>query len=128
MSDFIDFSTLKRPSSPNTYLIAPDGLCQNATPDGQAPVYEMTPSDLARAVRGAAEQQGAKQLEVSSNGLKLSYIDVTPLMRFKDDISVEILAAGAGQSTLAVYSRSRVGYSDLGKNAKRVRALLSALG
>jgi uncharacterized protein (DUF1499 family) len=33
----------------------------------------------------------------------------------------------AGRSTLAIYSASRVGYSDLGANAKRVGEILTSL-
>ena len=45
---------------------------------------------------------------------------------FKDDIVVRIRPAGAG-STLDIRSTSRVGVSDLGANAKRIRAFLTAM-
>ena len=50
--------------------------------------------------------------------------------RCKDDIDVAALAVATDEnrSQLAVYSRSRIGYSDLGANAKRVRMLLEKLG
>jgi uncharacterized protein (DUF1499 family) len=60
---------------------------------------------------------------------RISFIAVTKLLRFKDDVDILVLPVPGHdhQSTLVVYSRSRVGYSDLGTNGKRVNALLSAL-
>ena len=60
---------------------------------------------------------------------RIRFIAVTRLLRFKDDIDILVLpvAEHDHQSTLVVYSRSRIGYSDLGTNGKRVNALLSAL-
>ena len=45
---------------------------------------------------------------------------------FRDDIVVRIRPAGTG-SILDVRSTSRVGVSDLGANAKRVRAFLAVM-
>lgn len=131
MTKFTDFETLKRPGSPNTFLVAPDGLCNNAAPDQAAPVFPMQPSDLSRKLRGVVESEGSwKDLSVSDDGLKMHFVAVSSLLRFKDDVSIEILpnASDPAQSTLAVYSASRVGHSDLGANGKRVRGLLSMLG
>lgn len=131
MTEFIDFETLKRPGSPNTFLVAPDGLCNNATPDQESPIFPMQPSDLSRKLRGVVDSEGSwKDLSVSEDGLKMHFVAVSSLLRFKDDVSIEILpdAANPAQSALAVYSASRVGHSDLGANGKRVRGLLSMLG
>ena len=50
-------------------------------------------------------------------------------MRYKDDISILVLPARGEESgsELAIYSRSRVGYSDMGANRKRVLGLLKRL-
>ena len=45
---------------------------------------------------------------------------------FKDDIVIRIVAEGNG-SRLDIRSMSRVGKSDLGKNAERIRKFLAAL-
>jgi len=47
-------------------------------------------------------------------------------MKYKDDIDIAVLETNDG-STVAIYSRSRVGHSDLGKNRKRVEALIDTL-
>ena len=50
----------------------------------------------------------------------------TLLFGFKDDVAIRITPDGAG-SRVDVRSLSRVGRSDFGTNAKRVRAYLRAL-
>ena len=49
-------------------------------------------------------------------------------MGFKDDIVVRVAAAPDGTTKLDVRSESRVGRSDLGVNAKRIRGYLQRLG
>lgn len=51
-------------------------------------------------------------------------VDTTSIMAFKDDVVVRITAAGAG-SVIDLRSVSRVGVSDLGANAKRIRAFIA---
>jgi uncharacterized protein (DUF1499 family) len=51
-------------------------------------------------------------------------------MKFKDDVYVQALPVDgqADHSSVAIYSGSRFGYSDLGTNAKRVKELLDLIG
>lgn len=55
---------------------------------------------------------------------RLEATDTTPLFGFKDDIVVRVTPATDGGSIVDVRSLSRVGGSDFGTNAKRVRAFL----
>ena len=41
-----DFATLKRPGTPNTFLLAPEGLCKEAKIDEKAPVYAVRAAKL----------------------------------------------------------------------------------
>jgi uncharacterized protein (DUF1499 family) len=50
----------------------------------------------------------------------------TPLLRFKDDVVIRVRSRGAG-SRIDARSKSRLGKSDLGANAKRIRAYFRAL-
>jgi uncharacterized protein (DUF1499 family) len=50
----------------------------------------------------------------------------TPLLRFKDDVVIRVRSRGAG-SRIDIRSKSRFGKSDLGANAKRIRAYFRAL-
>jgi len=55
------------------------------------------------------------------------FVQYSRLMRFPDTIDVEVFPVGTDQSTLAIYSRSLVGYSDLGVNRARIARWLAAL-
>ncbi len=121
------FQTLKRTGKPNDYLLAPDGLCEAATPDGEARAFDETPHSLFKRIKEIVEsQKGIIQLSIEEEAFTLSYVAVTPLLRFKDDVTLKVLPAGDG-AQLAAYSASRVGYSDLGTNKKRVEGLIAAL-
>ena len=54
-------------------------------------------------------------------------VATTPLMRFKDDVTITVAADGS-QTTVVVRSHSRVGKGDLGANAKRIRKFQEDLG
>ncbi len=130
MADFISFETLTRPAKPNTYLVAPDGLCANAKVDAASPDLLGSPrgvfSQLSEII--ASERRWGK-LRVDPEGLRLRFIARSALMRFTDDIDIRVLTANeaGGATRVAIYSRSRIGYSDLGANAKRVNDLLARL-
>lgn len=74
----------------------------------------------------AAERSFGK-VEADGENLRLKFVATTGLMRFKDDVDIEVIALDEGRSTFAIYSRSRVGYSDLGANRKRVTKLIEGL-
>ena len=76
------------------------------------------------------EAQGwAIQSRDAARGL-IHAVATTKLMRYKDDIDILILPGDpekARESRLAIYSRSRIGHSDLGANRKRVTFMLDCL-
>jgi uncharacterized protein (DUF1499 family) len=57
---------------------------------------------------------------------RIEATDTTMWFGFKDDIVIRIVPEGEG-SRLDIRSMSRVGKSDLGKNADRIRKFLAAL-
>ena len=85
----------------------------------------------ARAERIAATLRGLEpsaQFYTEPNGdIRARYVAVTPLMRFRDDVDVLIRPVSAQQTRVAVFSRSRIGVSDLGANAARIEALQARL-
>ncbi len=124
----VDFETLKLKGSPNQFLVAPPGLCRNATPHGEAPVFEMP----AEALRERWLERIPKQPRVTALGAdpardQYDFEQVSALVGFPDTITVRFLPAGEGRSTVAIYSRSHYGRSDLGVNEKRIRAWLELL-
>jgi uncharacterized protein (DUF1499 family) len=58
---------------------------------------------------------------------RLQAVATTALLRFKDDVVVEVRPRDDGGSTVAMRSKSRLGKGDLGANARRIRAFLADL-
>lgn len=95
---------------PNEYRIAP--------PD--APVFAVTPLDLARRIDAIAraEPHTRRLAGAPENGLT-TYLQRSAVMKFPDYISVRVVEHEDG-ATVAIWSRSRFGYGDLGVNEARV--------
>ena len=122
----IDFATLTRPKTPNTYLLAPEGACGAAT-DGPAPTFDASPDRVFAAAEAVARgMDRVSEVEVDEGARALSFTQRTKLLRFKDDVDVAVMPEGTG-AALMIYSRSRVGQSDLGANQKRVTAFTEAV-
>lgn len=134
MMDFVDFKTLKRPKSPNTYLLAPEELCEHASADLRATPLPIYPDQLFKEILRLIDGRRDWHLEESDEDRRLiSFVAVTRLMKYKDDIDILVLPAELDDSIstkgskLAIYSRSRIGHSDMGANKKRVQQLLDGL-
>jgi uncharacterized protein (DUF1499 family) len=79
-----------------------------------------------RALEAARGQGWEIVASVPAEG-RIEATDTTRFFGFKDDVVVRVKPEGAG-SRVDVRSLSRVGRSDVGKNASRIRAYLHALG
>jgi uncharacterized protein (DUF1499 family) len=75
--------------------------------------------DAASAVAHAQEEWEVTQ-EDRANGT-IQAVATTRMMRFKDDVTITVAAAGDG-TTVDMRSHSRVGKGDFGTNARRIRA------
>lgn len=85
---------------------------------------------LYEAVRdAAAEMPGWRILFEDENKRVLEAVAVTPLLRFKDDVRIEVRSpkGAEGPHEVHVRSRSRVGRGDLGANARRIREYFKRL-
>ena len=128
MSEFIHFKSLQRPAKPNTCLAAPENFCLASEADFAPPEFELSAADLfTKTNEVISDERSFGQLTADAEALRLKFVATTGLMRFKDDVDIEVIPLGDAKSTLAIYSRSRVGYSDLGANRKRVTKLIAAL-
>ncbi len=81
---------------------------------------------LQRAERIARSMPDWEVVSVDASRGLLQAVAVSRIFRFRDDLIVRIRADARG-SRIDVRSRSRVGRSDLGTNAIRIRALREAL-
>jgi len=118
-----------RASASNSAEYAGDSIAQlqrAAYPDVQ-PLQSALPAPamLARA-RDAANAMGWEIVATDSLAGRIEATATTTWFGFKDDVVVRVQASGAG-SRVDVRSVSRVGRSDVGANAARIRVYLKRL-
>ena len=126
---FLDFGFLRLTSRPNQFLVAPKGLTQ-AAPHEESPVFAVAFERLCNAFAAMIEGQPRVEVRVrSEDGRRWELVQRSRLFRFADDVSVRFIdnGNGNGTATLAIYSRSRLGYGDLGVNRRRVQRWLALL-
>lgn len=125
----VDFRTLRRRTSPNDALVCAPADCPDAKPDWEAKTYDMAPSELlARLTRIALAEPRTELLYCGEACDRIArFVQYSRVMRFPDTIDIAVFPAGAGQSRLAIYSRSLVGHGDFGVNRARVGRWVAAL-
>jgi uncharacterized protein (DUF1499 family) len=87
----------------------------------------MSPADAIRRAAELARQRGWEIARVDTAAGTLEATDTSLFFRFRDDVVVRARPAPGGGSLVDMRSISRVGGSDVGVNAKRVRAFLEDL-
>lgn len=118
----IDFATLEPPSSPNSFLMCPPGVCRRDAPDAESELVSTSPQALLRewlAIAEAAPRTTVKS--VSPDGLGAVLEQKSRMFGFVDEIHVRAFDMDKGRAALAVYSFSHTGHYDFGVNEKRVR-------
>jgi len=86
--------------------------------------YTVAPDALFEHAEAALRETGAATLDPDPSARRLDA--VYNAFVFKDDVIIQV-EPFQGQSALHLRSASRVGYSDLGVNERRVRAIQDAL-
>ena len=118
------FDSLKRPESPNNWLVAPADFV--IEPDATAPVFDVPVTVLRDTFKSVVLQStGTAVTEESVTAIHI--VATTPLMRFKDDVWALFIPVTDGSATFALYSASRVGYWDLGTNRRRLNHWIERL-
>lgn len=125
----INLRDLSRPARPNNALFAPEDVSLSAKADGVTPVFDMTADALMKIACDNWQSLKNVRLEARADGLegRVHFVATTSLLRFKDDVHVEFVDLKNGQSSVIIFSASRIGYSDLGTNRKRVEHWLETL-
>ncbi|MEY3283140.1 MAG: DUF1499 domain-containing protein [Acidobacteriota bacterium] len=102
---------------------------------GETPQYaDLQPQRLAgrsigEAFDAAMDVVAAMEWEIREANRDQGVIEAVatvPVFRFRDDVTITITSE-AGAAVVNVRSRSRVGKSDLGENARRIRRFQAAL-
>lgn len=123
---FVDIAPL-RAGAPNPVTYEGETIAEQqreAYPDLKT--LELSqPSDATfRRALAAAEQMGWEIVASSAEDGRIEATDTTLWFGFKDDVVIRIEAAGSG-SRLDIRSKSRVGRSDVGANAARIRSFIA---
>ncbi len=123
---FTHAPSLRGPDS-NSLAVKPDtlGVQRQAYPDLASLRSERSASN---AYRHALEVAAAQGWDIAWQDPESGYIeavDTTAIMAFKDDIAIRVRST-AGGSVIDLRSVSRVGVGDIGANAKRIRAFITA--
>jgi uncharacterized protein (DUF1499 family) len=127
-ADIPDPTTLARTGRPNDWLVCPAEACE-AEASAVAPSYPVAPGELLAAWRAVlGEQPRATVIAVDEpRGIVMAQ-DRTPVLRFVDTVTVRVLPTADGGATFAAYSRSEIGYGDLGTNRRRLDAWTAEVG
>lgn|GEM_PF-388617 len=124
----VDFTSLRRTSAPHDALACPEGACGDARIDIVTATYPIAGSALRGIVREVASLQPGTRIVYSARWEEEDrYVVRSRLLRFPDTVNVRIFGAGDEGSMLALYSRSQIGYSDMGVNERRLRSWLAAI-
>jgi uncharacterized protein (DUF1499 family) len=117
---------VSRVSAPGGRIIEVPELQRQRYPDIQPLPLRLAPAAALQAAQRAAQRLGWQiDAYVPGDG-RLEATDTSAFFGFKDDVVVRVRASDAG-SRLDVRSKSRVGLSDVGANARRVRAFLKLM-
>ncbi|MGY6411791.1 MAG: DUF1499 domain-containing protein [Alkalilacustris sp.] len=117
----VDPRTAAKPDSPNSWLIRSVGG------DAPAPEFALGPAELAEVVDGVIlAQPRTQRIAGSPEDGHITYVTRTQWMGYPDYVSVRVYPTATGAS-LAVFSRSRFGHSDLGVNRKRLEEWMAAI-
>jgi uncharacterized protein (DUF1499 family) len=92
-----------------------------AYPDVQPLRLAVAPNVAFERAKGAVEEMGWQIAREDPSAGRIEAVATTFWFGFKDDVVIRVSAEGAG-SRIDMRSKSRVGVSDLGTNARRIRA------
>lgn len=99
---------------------------RDAYPDLQTLTYTQSKSELIEATEQAVNNLGWELVNSDANKGIIEATDSTMWFGFKDDVVVRIADSG-NERLLDIRSKSRVGGSDLGKNAERIHDFINEL-
>jgi len=118
-----------RANAPNPLVYPGEGTAnqqRNAYPDIKPLVWDHSTTETFTKAMAAAKKLGWEIVSTDANSGRIEATATTFWFGFKDDVVIRIQATTGG-SRLDIRSVSRVGVSDVGANAQRIRKFLHAL-
>ena len=124
---FVDVLPLRQGArNPVDYRPETAALQRRGYPDIAPLRLELPPAQAFQRAERTARAMGWRIVAAHPDTRRIEATDTTLLFGFKDDIVIRVRPQGDG-SVVDVRSLSRIGSSDIGTNARRVRAFLSKL-
>ena len=121
----VSISDLRSPLPKTSFLACPSGYCSAAAAI-TSPVFDL-PWDRLRDYWTEMIAGETRVVHAVVGPRHYVYIQHSPIFRFPDIVTVELVPVGPSRSSVAVYSRSRYGEYDFHKNRKRVERWLFLL-
>ena len=123
----IDFKSAVLRGTPNQYLMCPKDYCKDR-PHAVSPVFQTSRLKLIEAFENViTSAPKVTKLTHNRDANIRNYEQRSKLVGFPDRITVEYIALDTESSTVAIYSRSKYGYSDRNVNRKRIERWLVRL-
>ena len=121
---FVAVLPLRQGASNSTQYPPETAVAQkDAYPEIAPRLVKKTPDQAFAQAEGAARRMGWQIVALSPADHRIEATDTSLLFGFKDDIVIRVRPHGDG-SRIDVRSLSRVGRSDIGVNAKRIRKFM----
>lgn len=126
---FVRIATMRKKTDHPAAYDGPEAaaLQKKGYPDIGTVVLKAPADKVFDASRVALQAMGLEIIDAEPIQGRIEATDRSLLFGFEDDVVVRIVAGTDGMTKVDVRSKSRVGRSDLGINASRVREFLSAL-
>ena len=97
-----------------------------AYPEIQPLTLDLSPAEAMALAESAAREMGWEIVEIAPGEGRLEAVATTAWFGFKDDVVVRITSDG-DSALVDVRSKSRLGLSDVGTNARRIRRFLARM-
>ncbi len=128
----VEFETLEKGKRPNEALVCPAGFCPAYARPRPAPIFAVTASalitELDRRISGLGN---VRRVDDGSHPLRRRYVTYSPLMRFPDTMNIQAIDLKSQnsqpRSSIAIFAKARIGYSDNGANRARINEWLKML-
>lgn len=127
-SEAVSIVALRSPLPRSSFLACPPAYC-SALEAIASPLFAL-PRDRLHAfwLEVISREQRLAPVAADPDEGRFVYIQHSPTFHFPDIVTVEFVRFGPDHSSIAIYSRSRYGEFDFGKNRKRVERWLALLG
>ncbi len=119
----------QRKEAPNSTIYEGEILAEQqrkAYPEIQPKIFNKPMLEVYQMIVSKAKEQAWDIISADSENLRLEATETSRLFGFKDDVVIRVTLAPEG-SRVDMRSVSRVGISDLGKNAERIRKFFAVL-